>query len=734
MSFAKRLTLISKFRDAVVATRDFSEKPRPVYIPDRPILEDCFNAIKNEVRVEMRDRGVSPASLTVIVKCLRLTQTEAVLGIVRDSRLTVYMSKKMLPVGKVTFMRVVKRGFKTSSHQAEVRSYNERELRTERALFVLGRYYSANFTNHQAVTLPQQREMFNIMALKGKVDSQLTPLVCAMVHAKIGTVPDVPQLPHDYKFLGTARALQYEHGPPGAGKTYKLVEQVGNILANSNKVGYVIAETNELVLELSRRLSEKKHKHHVVLSPKGQKMLERGVYVNDLALQLLVKEMSHKTHVSDDFEGTIVGALKFSRIFVMTVNKFLSPKYDLRRIVCHVLMIDEGPLLSTKAIYATLNSNPHALLVYGDHRQGTPYVTNSVQVQMRQHREMQAYNNVVHTLCLADSPYHRYIRYKTRMPEPYNKLFLDFFYAGQCNYTMEDVGVVELSRVFLNYPMPPRGLLRDGKSAYSEESLRYFRMSSPKKGSIIVTPYLAQADRLRKQSSKLVRVTTVRPIQGNEADNVYFDTTTESPTKFLTNHMMVVALSRFKKRMHVVGEYKLPKTWVHRPFIYDPSATISDNYAVFMSVVKTSVWPDGPYDIDGGHKLKWFFFLDAVRLACGGQLSPLVPYDVDMDDLEVDGGTKIRFNPVVVASDGTKGDIVDVKPDYVVDVEGEDIEVDQKTFAEIYQSPDDGDEGPGDVIGGGLFDEGLDEDEEIDVEVDQNGMPTMGRIASDTPI
>jgi len=637
------------------------------------------------------------------------------------------MSKKMLPIGKVTFVRVVKRGLKTSSHNAEVRSYNERELRTERALFVLGRYYSANFANHQAVTLPQQREMFNIMALKGKVDSQLSPLVCAMVHAKIGTVPDVPQLPHDYKFLGTSRALQYEHGPPGAGKTYKLVEQVGNILANSNKVGYVVAETNELVLELSRRLSEKKHKHHVVLSPKGQKMLERGAYVNDLALQLLVKEMTHKTHVSNDFEGTIVDALKFSRIFVMTVNKFLSPKYDLRRIVCHILMIDEGPLLSTKAVYATLNSNPQALLIYGDHRQGTPYVTNAVQVQMRQHREMQAYNNVIHTLQLADSPYHRYIRYKTRMPEPYNKLFLDFFYACQCNYTMADVGVAELSRVFSNYPMPQRVLLRDGKSAYSEESLLYFRRNTPKKESIIITPYLAQAERLRKQMARSLRITTVRPIQGNEADHVYFDTTTESPTKFLTNHMMVVALSRFKKRMYVVGEYKLPNNWVHRPFVYDPSATISDNYSVFMSVVKTSVWPDGPYDIDGEHKLKWFFFLDAVRLACGGQLSSLVPYDAAMDGLEVDSGTKIRFNPVVTASDGTKHVTVFEKPDQIIEVEGEEIGVDQKTFDEIYLHPEEDDDcGDGDDL-----EESFESDEDIDIEVDDNGKPTMGPIAKE---
>jgi len=141
---------------------------------------------------------------------------------------------------------------------------------------------------------------------------------------------------------------------------------------------------------------------------------------------------------------------------------------------------------------------------------------------------------------------------------------------------------------------------------------------------LFLTPYLANVKHLQSLKPAPKRILTLRPAQGQQSDGVYIDFVKGRFSRFLTNSMMVVALSRFCVHQVINFVPHLPKRieFLFHGFVYVDSYPISQNYQRFVDLflAHTSCHFDieplkgiRVYDVNENFFLKWWFFLALVE-------------------------------------------------------------------------------------------------------------------------
>jgi len=446
-------------------------------------------------------------------------------------------------------------------------------------------------------------------------------------------------LPHAspaWQTLGLKYVFTHKQSPPGSGKTWELVNDAIKISVMAGQSVFIIGPTNEVVLEICNRLASKGVRYNVSLSDQGLAKRLDVDKSNNMAKSVNLGLENLRKRV--DFN---IYSREFSKIFVMTINKLLSPKWEGNGFYPTTILWDEITLSTTGTFFSVLNKNPSNMITYGDEKQGTPFVSAKFD------DEYGVLRSPINLFEIPNSPYHYFIRRAVRMPNPYGEFFLQFFYDLKCSSVLLNA-FPELTRYvsFLHHYSTFEArhpTLADGKIFRGKETSWLNDMydpvymgDNPVKYDLIVTPYIAQLTLIRAMFPD-IRVLTLRPAQGQQAKHVFLDFVRGGYSPFFTNTSMVVAMSRFQLRFAVSFIPLLPSNYVAclMGYDYQDLMTVSDNYESFKSLFMANMrmypamFSDDfrPYDHNGDFFLKWWFFLACVercwvyQMACLGQPS-----------------------------------------------------------------------------------------------------------------
>jgi len=238
------------------------------------------------------------------------------------------------------------------------------------------------------------------------------------------------------------------------------------------------------------------------------------------------------------------------------------------------------------------------------------------------------------------------------MPDAYGKLFLDFFYHNAVPYAFNDCpGFLEIASVFdvLNEDKGKPisgGDTHSLSNAISMNSILLHHERNFAQNTLMIVPYAAQQKFYKVNQSILgdARVLTLRPSQGTEADHVYFDPVSVRPSrKFISNNVMVVVLSRFKRRLFLSHTYVPNLEEQNLQFKFDPSTPIWTNYQRFVASFDRSKVGLSYLDDNGDFKYKWVFFLallekfafaysDKARDASKSMFAYMASYKMNQND------------------------------------------------------------------------------------------------------
>jgi len=480
-------------------------------------------------------------------------------------------------------------------------------------------------------SLPRCREFINSVDLMYKSGDKLSPLVSAFVNFTPGVPIRFPLAPDKFQKMGYKFAYTFNQSPPGSGKTWQLIQDATAIRKMRDEVCFIIAPTNEVVLEICKRLTGKGVTHNVALSDQGLHKLLDERYSNNMSVRQALKianESDSKARHEHHTTSFVASSRAFSNLYVMTFNKYLTPKWEIRGLYSTSVLWDEATLSSTCSFFSALNKNPSFLIQYGDQEQGAPYAV---------HDRPDASGvllSPVHTFKILDGPYHRLLRYHTRMPTAYSDFFLDFFYKKvplKSVYTIDCEGVSRCFKIF--------GHNTSFKARHPHYTDPHYVRSSPKSyvGNfipegffpadkfLVLTPYTAHASMISHSIYKdRIRVLTLRPAQGQQDDFVLLDMVKPNLTQFFTNCLMDVALSRFCNYMCLTFVPALPRYLLYpiAGYFYNEQAAVFANYQRFVKQYADNVealkvspaegfdYTDlALYDHNGHFFLKWYFFL-----------------------------------------------------------------------------------------------------------------------------
>lgn len=378
------------------------------------------------------------------------------------------------------------------------------------------------------------------------------------------------------------------------------------------------------------RLSSRSIYHHVALSDQGLHLKLDHDFSNNLAIGSVDSEtFENVRRFPKSFNRQ---SLRSSNIFVMTVNKFLTPKYETNGIYPTCVLWDEFPLTSTCTFYSVLNKNPATIIAYGDEMQGYPYACDffpdpdAVLV------------SPIHTFGLKGTPYHVFLKRNTRMPHSYSELFLKYFYDKNCDLMLDSPTVsrigefvsINKSSYSIKAHHPSGDEFRGLEKSYVSNKTNLF-FGSTDFSTLVVTPYAAQRRKHIMEYEKVkcgnsqVRFVTFRPSQGQQADLVILDLVKPIASKFMTNCSLLVALSRFRETMHIRFVPRLTPSLsaCFEGYEYDRTRTIQWNREAFVATFvnapphfKAEVAKKYPaqYDVNGSFFLDWWFFLCVIEL------------------------------------------------------------------------------------------------------------------------
>lgn len=596
---------------------------------ERELASKCYNAVLDVARKETQRYGASGEAVSLVLRCKKIEGPNAYMGIVHDKNMEVYVNLKhgKIPVTLVEVIGGMTHPRLPFIRNVDIRDYGESELIVDQSGVMVGKDYTMLFRYGRTNTVPSERVLIALGNLINRDSSTLTPLVNSLITTPVKQVPAMGKIKLEFAFLGIDYPLAYFQGPPGAGKTHHLVQLARLVNNKTSKRLFIITETNNLVSSICHRLVEIGVPHHVVVSTKGWNLVPRHKLVNDLTSSYLNKTFDADFHDFKESHKLTDKILEFSRIFVMTVNKFLSPKFVIRRLYCDIIAIDESPLIPTTVGLAALAMNPEVLLLYGDHLQGQPYKNEfKLRALGYEDKAPEVFHSLITNFKLAHSVYHRYIRFVTRTPAAYNKIFLDFFYLNQVNYLLADYEFINnLVHVvgFLDSGMKhPTDVLKTGKTSLQRTStlrvVKAYIETNDATDHLFLSAYVQQVILAQGMG---IHSNTIRPAQGTEAEFVFWDFVTPVPTFFVDNHAAIVALSRFKRKLIFPASAMLDNGWLRTKFKYDDSQTVSQNYNHFLQCLNNTL-KINLVDINGDSKLKFIFFIGLLEYALfhGGHL------------------------------------------------------------------------------------------------------------------
>jgi len=231
---------------------------------------------------------------------------------------------------------------------------------------------------------------------------------------------------------------------------------------------------------------------------------------------------------------------------------------------------------------------------------------------------------------LADSIYHSYVNYKTRMPLNYSKAVLKFFYECRFDESIRDSGLLDSLPVSFLAPYTSRGKAVLFGTSFSDDSMDDLVLKSAPKFGYWITPYLGQLGRLRSKFVKFSKkIITMAPVQGLEADEVIFDFTTITPTAFVNNNNAHTAMTRFKKHLFFPTNFKVRVDWFKTKYVFDPGKSIWSNFQIFTRAASGSYFDSHrKTDDNGNHLLKWVFWVGLIEYAQFATRPP--PYDITL--------------------------------------------------------------------------------------------------------
>lgn len=638
-------------REILHSLRNFTPVILPQVITDRPLLRashemnlliDCETTSidsQTEESFNLKVRGaVARASPPDPSGVRRLT-------IIKDPASSVYLNFNVLKENKVvTLVELSQR----HNHMApkifkdiKVMAYTPTQIHVKMDDLYPGAKYAVLVT-HRANHLPRCREFLNSISLMHKHDFLISPLVRAFVNFVPGTPLVIPFVPDTLKTFGVDYALTYKQAPPGAGKTWALVNDAKRLYDDSRHVCFIIAPTNEVVLEICNRLSERLVKHNVSLSKEGEIRQLNSDYSLSIVSAVRKLQLEQHSRSPNQFNQT---CQQFSNIYVMTVNKALTPKYENFGIWPTVILWDEVTLSSTCTFYSVLNKNPQCMVIYGDNKQGTPYEAGS------RPDSNSVLCSPVNTFKIVDSRYHQLLSRRVRMKGVYGEFFLKYFYDPRFDELLSSYygrfDTVFILKHFSDVQAfhPSQG---DNKKSYQSDFNVTKKVIQVSGCPLVLVPYTAEKVSYdeHKSSSGLFphRTLTFRPAQGQQANSVFLNFVKPTFSKFLTNTSCLVAMSRHinSLRIHFVPD--LPKSYFRLlvGYEYDDSATISVNFEAFQHHFKyrNLELPEDERSITVDHNgdfiLKWWFFLALLERALFNSVCILFlpPYNIEFSAFE----------------------------------------------------------------------------------------------------
>lgn len=645
-------------------------------IPERPIngprvylqAAHQLNLVNDCSEREVFDQTDDTVALPVvpvygaIARCETVGGAMSTLSILKDRATTVYLNFKTLSESNrtVTLVELSQRGNIIDPlvlKNVEVLAFSPSSIAVKLATLIPHARYGVLAT-YRAVSLPKCREFLNSVSLMAKDDHYMSPLVSAFVHYAPGQVIRFPLASPAWQLFGIKYVFTHKQSPPGSGKTWKLIDDVISISAMPNQTIFVIGPTNEVVLEICGRLASRAVKYNVSLSDVGLAKrldVDKSNNMAKCTVQWGVERfLDSKTFAS--FSRT------FSNIYVMTINKMLSPKWEANGFFPTTVLWDEITLSTTGTFYSVLNKNPSNMITYGDEKQGTPFVAASYD------DDYGVLRSPINLFGIPGSLYHHFIKRAVRMPNPYGEFFLQFFYDLRCNAVLLNAfpdfvrhfNLLDHYTAFVaRHPCQADGGEFRGMGTswlndmYEPGKIGFSLFTSKCAPTMVVTPYIAQATLLRKRYAFL-RALTLRPAQGQQSEHVMLDFVRGDYSPFFTNTSMVVAMSRFQSQFTVSFVPRLPDNFAMclAGFDYKDLQTVSDNYDSFVNMFNANrirnmgLFPDSfsAYDHNNDFFLKWWFFLAcAERLwvqqssACGIPI-----YNYEMTSFKI--LRELRFN------------------------------------------------------------------------------------------
>jgi len=490
----------------------------------------------------------------------------------------------------------------------------------------------AALVTYRAMHMPKCREFLNSVNLIHKTDDKMSSMVSAFVNHVPGNKLVIPESPSHFKFLAQKYLFTYKQAPPGAGKTHALVHDAKLIYEDYRFDCFIIAPTNEVVLEICDRLCALSVPHNVALSQEG--LLKRLNSAYSLSTNFTIRKLQLENLKRSPIEFTMT--LKaHSNIYVMTVNKVLTPKYDTMGIVPTIILWDEITLSSTCTFYSVLNKNPQYMVTYGDEKQGTPYEAGTVK------DDNKVLYSPINVFAISGSPYHVFLRRHVRMRGLIGDLFLRHFYDSSFDSTFHSYfPSITSIRIFMHHHFATARhpgyhdrlghTLSTSYMTHRDEANQFYH--APGGNWLTLVPYLAEKARLdsiSKVSTCPSRVLTFRPAQGQQAQNVFINFVKPRFSKFLTNTCCLVALSRFTDTLSINFIPDLPKAYrdLVSGYVYRDSLSVGLNYASFVQtcaanfvnkykVADPKFGRDNLHDHNGDFFLKWWFYLALLERIC----------------------------------------------------------------------------------------------------------------------
>jgi hypothetical protein len=441
--------------------------------------------------------------------------------------------------------------------------------------------------------------------------------------------PPVP-LSIKYAFPFPAAFHNYR-GPPGTGKSWTLSGHIEEASRTGHLV-YVVAPTNAALAAISEHLVTRGVDHWNFINSDKRDLFK----VDDHARFMDFKSFNMTTHPKkshlDSNRRSVANFTSFSTVVLMTISRAFSRVDFLlkNRVEPVYLFVDEQGTVPFYKMMALMALNPQVCCVAGDDSQFPPYFELDPE-SLVHHRHISAtlitLQATTKVLQLPSSCTTVLGNGTMRMPQPFTNVLGAIFYPDIYDRDIF-VGSHNVECVTVSDEV--------SKTRASNVNETQFNYSGVQ---MVLTPFKAQSEYLKgnppsgvpKPDSKVPASTLVQA-QGLAWDHVVVDFVKRTNYKGVTDNAANVALSRFRKTLHVNACPKLPGEWFSGNYAYDPTMPLQHNLNVFLDNIRKSNYFEGleqykSFIIKANTiDLKWRFFVNLIFYLKGDdRFSKIVP-------------------------------------------------------------------------------------------------------------